>query len=218
MSSQSNPKEAPVSPTEALLLWDLLITGEEPAMSKTKPKLRPSKREILVKKGFIDLEKRGSSTHILLTDKAWNCALDDLVVDGTTSTYAATALQHLIEKLKDYLQSHDISLSEFLGPQNNVAAGSGNEFLTPEELEEKIRDAYSKVSGGSYNVRVRLAELRQHLDNLSRTEVDKILSKMQRAEQLVLMPLDDPQEISPEDEEAAIDMGGPRRHILYMKG
>lgn len=205
-------------PTEALILWDLLLTGEEPAMSKVKPDLKRSKREILVKEGFIELEKRGPSTHIVLTDQVWDCALDDLVVEGTKSTHAATALQHLLGKLKDYLQFHDISLEEFLRPQSEAITESDSRLSTPKDLEEKIREAYSKVSGGSYNVRVRLSELREHLDNLPREEIDKVLSEMQLAEKLVLMTLDDPQEIFPEDEKAAIDMGGPKRHILYMKG
>ena len=218
MSSQSDSKEAPVSPTEALLLWDLLITGEQPAMSKTKPGLERTKREILVKKGFINLEKRGQPTHILLTEKARKCALDDLIVDGTQSPYAATAFQHLIEKLREYLKCNDISLEEFLNPQNKAAADSDKTFATPEDLEEKIREAYSKVSEGNYNVRVRLSELRQYLGDLPRTEIDEKLGEMELAGKLSLMPLDDPQEIHPEDEKAAIDLGGPKRHILYMKG
>lgn len=218
MSSQSDPKEVSVSPTEAVMLWDLLCTGEEPAMSKVKPDLKPSKREILVKKGIIDLEKRGSSTHILLTDKAWNCALDDLIVDGSQSTYAATAFQHLIERVKEYLQAHDISLAEFLDPQSKAAADSDKTLATSEDLEERIQDAYSKVSGGSYNVRVRLSELRKHLVNFPRTHIDQTLGKMQRTGKIDLMPLDNPQEIRPEDEKAALDLGGAKRHILYIEG
>ncbi len=213
MSSQQKPE-----PTQALILFDLLFTGEEPAMSKVEPELKPSKREMLVKEGFIELEKRGRSTHIVLTDKVWDCALDDLIVDGTRSPYAATALQHLLGKLKEYLQCNDISLAEFLRPQEKETTDLDEISETSEDLEKRIREAYSKISGGRDDTRVRLSELRQYLGDISRTEIDKILSVMQQAGKLTLMPLDNPQEIHPEDEKAAIDLGGPKRHILYMKG
>jgi hypothetical protein len=203
---------------QALTLWDLLLTGEEPSVSKVKPELTPSEREKLAREGFIEIEQRGRSKHIVLTDKVWERALDDLIVEGTKSPYASTVLQHLLEKLKEYLQSHNISLAEFLHSQHKAITGSANIAIAPEDLEEKIREAYLEVSGGSYNVRVHLSELRQHLSDISRAEIDKSLVKMQRAGQLSLMPLDDPQEIRPEDEKAAIDMGGPKRHILYMEG
>jgi hypothetical protein len=206
------------TPKQALALLDLLFTNEEPAVSKVKPELKPSEREKLAKEGFIEIEQRGRSKHIVLTDKVWERALDDLIVDGAKSPYASTVLQHLLEKLKEYLQLQDISLAEFLRFQNKAMLASVNISVGPEDLEAKIREAYSKVSGGSYNVRVRLSELRQSLSDIPRADIDRTLGEMELAGQLSLMPLDDPQEIRPEDEKAAIDMGGPKRHILYMKG
>lgn len=206
------------TPKQALALLDLLLTSEEPAVSKVKPELKPAERETLAKEGLIELEQRGRSKHIVITDKVWDCALDDLIVEGTKSPYAATVLQHLLERLKDYLRSNDISLAEFLHFQNKKIADSANTEIASENLAKEIRKAYLEVSGGRYNVRVRLSELRQHLDNLPRAEIDKTLGEMELAGQLSLMTLDDPQEIRSEDEKAAIDLGGPKRHILYMKG
>nr|WP_206755127.1 hypothetical protein [Leptolyngbya sp. FACHB-711] len=194
-----------------------MLSGEEPAVSKVKPNLTPSEREKLAGGGYLEIEKRGVSSHIILTDKVWECALNDLVVEGTRSPHASTVLQHLLKKLKEYLESHDISLAEFLRSQNGAIA-EVNITIAPPNLKEKVREAYLEISGGSYNVRVRLSELRTHLGDLPRTEIDKTLGEMELAGQLSLMPLDDPQEIHSEDEKAAIDMGGPKRHILYMKG
>ncbi|MEO0537671.1 MAG: hypothetical protein AAF215_27890 [Cyanobacteria bacterium P01_A01_bin.123] len=71
--------------------------------------------------------------------------------------------------------------------------------------------------GGDYNVRVRLSTLRQNLSSLPRTELDQALKDMQISGRLVLMTLDNPQEITADDEAAAIDMGSPnKRHILYL--
>ena len=41
---------------------------------------------------------------------------------------------------------------------------------------------------------------------------------MERAESIVLYPLDDPQELYPEDERAALpNSAGDQRHIVYME-
>jgi hypothetical protein len=169
------------TPKQALALLDLLLTSEEPAVSKVKPELKPSEREKLAKEGFIEIEQRGRSKHIVLTDKIWERALDDLIVEGTKSPYASTVLQHLLEKLKEYLQSHNISLAEFLHSQHKAITDSANIARAPEDLEEKIREAYLEVSGGSYNVRVRLSELRQHLSDIPRADIDRTLGGMELA-------------------------------------
>lgn len=205
-------------PTESLILWDLLFTGEEPAMSKAKPDLEPTKRKKLIEEGLIELQKRGRAHHILLTDKAWNCALEDFRVEGTKSPYAATALQHLLDKVRNYLESNDISLSEFFGSTNESAMDIDSTVFIEKDLEEEIRKAYSKASGSTYKVRVRLSMLHQYLDDLPRPDIDKTLIEMQRLGKITLMPLDNPQEIHPEDEQAAVDLGGAKRHILYMEG
>ena len=216
-SSQQNP-------TPSLVLWDLLITDEEPAMSKTKPELTPSARKKLEEAGFIELERRGRSTHIIVTDKAWDRAFNDLVVEGSKSAHASTILHRLLMKTKQFLDANDISLAEFLRSEDDLEASdlqseSGDEVeALPKNLAEEIREAYTKVSEGRYNVRVRLTDLRKHLESFSQEDVDRVLGEMEIAESLVLMSLNDPQDINDEDEAAAADVSGQKRHIVYMKG
>lgn len=196
-------------PTPSIALWDLLVTGEEPSLSSMRPNLKPAVRKELEEEGLIELEKRGRSTHVIATDDAWSRAFDDLVVEGSKSAYAATALQHVLNKINHFLSVNDISLAEFLRPEENAS---------PKDLKDKIREAYTKASQGRYNVRVRLTELRTNLDDFPQDEVDRVLGEMELAEDLVLMPLDDPQDIKDEDEAAAVNVGGQKRHIVYMKG
>ena len=205
-------------PTPSLALWELLLTGEEPAMSKVKPDITPSVRQKLVDEGLIELEKRGRSTHILLTDGAWNRALDDLVVEGSRSPYGNTVLQHLLKRVQQYLDVNNISLAEFLRSKDPAPLDSDSDSeQSAAAVEDKIRAAYTKASQGSYNVRVKLAELRKYLSEFSRTQIDQALGKMELEENLVLMTLNDPQEIDAEDEAAAVDVGGQKRHIVYVK-
>ena len=59
------------SPKQVLALWNMLFTGEEPAISKIQPGLNPRERGQLQEAGLIEIEKRGRASHIILTEKAW---------------------------------------------------------------------------------------------------------------------------------------------------
>jgi hypothetical protein len=197
------------TPKQALVLWKLLITREEPAQSKIKPELKSAERKSLVSAGLITLKKRDRAEHIILTDKAWDWAVEHFqVAFPKKATSAIPVLEALLQLVGDYLQSNQIPLSDFLVTQTKPAG---------KNLEEKVREAYTRISGGCYNVRVRLSELRQYLSKLSRTEIDETLRSMQRAGKLVLMHLDNPQDIGNKDEQAAIDIGGHKHHIVYME-
>ena len=88
------------------------------------------------------------------------------------------------------------------------------------DLSERVRRAYLEASGGSSNVRVRLADLYRALSDVPKPEFDAELIRMQSRGQfgLVLWSLDDPFDIHPEDEAAAVSVAGIRRHIVYMEG
>jgi hypothetical protein len=210
------------TPKHNLALWNLLITGTMPAKSQIKPELSPAERQALIDAGLIKLVSRkqlreeglidlkGNAEHIVLTDKAWDWATENSTVEfpkGNTSA-ATPVLQALLANAGIHLQTQNFSWAEFLRPQSQSI---GN-------LEETIRAACAKISGDRYNVRVRLSELRPYLNRFSRAEVDGVLNEMELSEKIVLMPIDDPQGIRPEDEDAALDVGGSKRHILYMKG
>ncbi len=104
------------SPKQALILWKLLFTGEEPAQSKVKPELKPKEREPLVAAGLIEKQKRGRSTHLVLTDKAWEWAVDHFDAEVMKSMYAGPVLRALLTKLKLYLAQSGVSLAELLEP------------------------------------------------------------------------------------------------------
>jgi hypothetical protein len=197
------------TPKQALVMWSLVITGDEPAVSKVKPELKPAEREPLIDFGLIELVKRGRSTHIVLTEKAWDWAAGHFEVELSKSNFAVPVLQGLLSKLGSYLKHHNIPLVEFLVNENPPP-------LLP-DLEEKIREAYLKASGGGYNIRVRLSQLLQLVDDVSRSEVDKVLIQMDLAGKITLLHLDDPQEIQLEDEQAAVNIGGHKKYIFYMK-
>ncbi len=219
-------------PGQALLLWNLLITGEEPAMSKAKPALKPAARKSLAEAGLLQLQKRGRSQHFVLTDKAWDWAVENFDVELAKTPTASPLLQKLLSALGQHLQSHHVSLSSFLCPVSEVAAplhgevGSAAEkgheapettLLASDDLEEKIRQAYTKIASNSSEIGVRLSKLRQYLKDFSTVALDQALRAMQLAGELILMPLEDPTAISPEEDQAAVDIDGYRCHVVQRK-
>jgi len=215
-----------LSPKQTLVLWQLLITGAEPAISKVKPKLSPQERKPLVDAGLIEIVPRKPAKHLVLTDKAWEWASTQEITALAQST-DPTLLLTLIHKMQAYLQANKVSLAEFLAPPKAVSAAVAPEASPADAstlaaltttLTDQIQAAYYKVSQGQWNVRVRLADLRKHLAHTSKEAIDAALRQMQLNGQSVLMPLDDPKGIEAEDEDAAVNIGGDRRHIVYLKG
>jgi DNA-binding PadR family transcriptional regulator len=205
-------------PIQTLYIWRLLVSQGEAWLSDIKPQLKPPLRRELKEAGFITEEKRSTpkgskGLYVQLTDQGWAWATDNLEAPlPSRSTAAVPVLHALLTKLKPVLKKHNIPLIEILAPAEPIKpVGDG------EELESRVHEAYFRLSGGKANVRVRLAQLRQALPDVARDTLDRLLLKLQRAEKLVLYPLDDPQEISPEDIEAAITLTGFSNHIIYMR-
>ncbi|MGL5079880.1 MAG: hypothetical protein ACRC8A_00175 [Microcoleaceae cyanobacterium] len=226
MSFQSTPKQA-------LALWNLLITGEEPAISKVKPNLSPAERKPLEHAGLITLEKRSRSMHIVLTDRAWDWAVENYGVTLSKSQLAVEPLQALLIKLGTHLKSHNISLAEVLRQQPETSKPSeqirdhskNSETLEhlehplnlSEPLEARILKVYRELGNQNSEIGLRLSKLRQQLQDCPRDEIDQELRRMQSAGKLSLMSMEDPRSIGPEDEQAALDMGGhDKRYFVYI--
>ena len=217
------------NPKQTLVLWKLLITGEMPAKSKLRPELKKQEIKELADAGLIVLKQRkelrekglinlkGAGEHIVLTDKAWDWAVEHYDVEFSKSSSAVDILRVLLVKLGANLKSHNISLAEFLAPQSKPDFDSDRVLVTSTELEKRIREAYAKVANPR-ELRVRLSKLRQHLSDFPRSEVDKTLHEMQLAGKLLLIGMEDPKEIGSEDEEAALALPGrDKQYFIHIK-
>ena len=219
------------TPKQTLALWYLIALYVDDKKEPTKGDfriLRGAERKPLEEAGLIEYEKKprllknnrkSYPEHIILTDKAWRWAENNSDMELSKSKYSADILEKLVPKIVLNLHRRKIRLTEFLLLETETFEEEySDKVIDTDSLEEKICAAYLKISGGNYKVRVRLSELRQYIEGWPRLDLDKTLIEMQRLEKIILMPLDNPQEIHPKDEEAALDLGGAKRHILYMEG
>ncbi|ACN14361.1 hypothetical protein HRM2_12490 [Desulforapulum autotrophicum HRM2] len=218
--------------TQRHLLFSLLFTGEEPAMSKTIPVLNVKQRKELVDAGFIELEKRGRASHLILTDKAWAWASDafNQSVPPLLKLNAA-ALEGLLGRLSVYMVKNKVGLGDLLAGENPVSYESGpnapgidkrgpdgGDARHTKNLERRICSAYHRLAGNQWNVRVSIAALRKVLSDINRDDLSALLCRMQFSGDytLVMYPHDDPREITPEDDAAAVHAAGRDNHIIYM--
>ncbi len=208
-----------IPPLLVLLMWNLLFTGDEPMMSKAKPGVDKKKLKPLLDAGLIVLEKRGRANHLVLTDRAWQWAEDNLDAEFSPRANATPALAGILPRLKKYLKQTGTPLAELLSAEE-AAVEEVVEAPVPTQvsIDESIRRAYLARSGNRWEIRVRLAQLREDLGTYAREEQDLALLRMQSEGRLVLYRLDDPQDTFEADRAAALYLGGDPRHLVYMKG
>jgi len=204
------------NPRQVLYLWKLLVSDEGIPFGQTRPPLKKAaERNELGKHGLIDISPEKKKTpkgslakYVTLSKDGQSWAAENMDAEISKSQEASMVLHQVFCKLKDFLRNENVALATLLNLKDKQ----------PENLEDMIRDAYYRASGGKWDSRVRLYELRQSLPSVSRSELDTKLLSMQKENKLVVYTEDDPQEITPEDEAAAIDILGVKKHIVYMKG
>jgi hypothetical protein len=214
------------SPLEVLFVWGLVAEGGAGLMKDLKPKLAKQDRDRLEKAGLVAVTpQKNRALGVELTDSGWAWAADHLDAEiSARSSAAGPILRAWLIRLKGYIANNDVALAEIIGGQH-VATGEGAppaDSPTPAQgaahsLPERIADAYLSLSGGHWARRVRIAHLRDKLKDVSRQKLDAILLDMQRQGRLALYTLDDPRQLSTDDEKAAIHIGPATRHIVYME-
>jgi hypothetical protein len=182
---------------------------------------------------------------MVLTEQGWEWAATNLDAKiSTGSTAAGPILQSVMAMLKEHLDRCGTGLADFVqpvGPSDNeheVTSGPAASSITADvpvstpatqpdlenasheadrgSIDQQVLSAYEAVTKGEYGVRVYLAALRSKLNGTPAEQLDDELLRMELAGRVTLYPLDNPQEIRPEDRQAALNNSvGEPRHILY---
>jgi hypothetical protein len=225
---------------ELLLLWAILGEGGGKDVSRAaldaKGMLPPDDkkaRDGLENRGLITVETRMTpnekgrpvrGTWITATKAGLAWAQENLAVMPAKSQAAAPILQAWLRRLSILLQTRSIPIAEFLGAHRGTASPeSGTKVAASplngdsDALRAQIRQAYLELTGGRFNTRALLRDLRQKLRNIDRPALDEALKKMQREEEASLYQMDNRVEITDADRAAAIHFGDEPRHILWIE-
>lgn len=215
------------NPQQAFLIFSMIFgrsaSEREPSFSAAPIDKAP--RDELEREGFIKFERRGRTGHVLLEDKAWAWAAENLSAKlppgrpkkkpaaqpsgkskkkRETKPNASDLLRAVLSHLHDYLRKSDHALADL------VSRGSSD------DLEHRVRGACLDLAHGAVKERVRLKDLRAKLPT-ARDELDAALLRMQTEGKLVLYRMDNPAELTPEDEVAALYIAGNPRHLVYLE-
>jgi hypothetical protein len=209
----------------ALIMWALLACESAAAFQKElKPEPLKADREALDEAGLISSWKVGQKIWIEVTDKGWAWAGENLGhALPAQSTAGAEILRRWLVKLDAYLNAHGLALAEVLGPQTSApGSGANGHHKAPIEspagsLRNRIRAAYLEATGGRFNTRALLRDIRIRLADVERGTLDEALKAMQREDDAVLYPLDNRAEITDADRAAAIPFADEPRHILWIE-
>jgi hypothetical protein len=220
------------NPRQALCLFGMIFgqteAAREPMQSRLEPELTPEERAALIGAGLVETERRGRAIHWVATDGAWQWAGAHLDSQLAASKAASPILHDLLTQLGRFLGTRGLVLADLmtcpsapkLAPASGVETLHGREQARrepPGQTRGRIRDAVLGLAGGRSRQRVRLAALRERLPELPRRELDSLLLAMQSDEQLVLYRLDNPAELRPADEQAALLIGTSPRHLVYLE-
>jgi hypothetical protein len=211
---------------QVLALWELIVTGDGKMAKERLVELKPSDVKSLVNAGLITVEngprpKQPSyMSKIHLADKAWRWANHEGLNVCVPRRGQATALvfEALLVKMGDYLQKRKLGLHQLLAPRAADPEPVEPAQLAGATLEERIRSAYLRVTGGALNQQIDLAHLRAALGGEPVEAVNEELRHMQERGSIVLYPTDDPQRLRPEDEAAAMRVAGERRDVVAIRG
>lgn len=190
---------------QTLILWAILVAPEGGGYQKDlRPVVAKPDRDALVKAGLIAAAKRGRGMWLEATDKGWAFAQDHL--DATLpsrSNAGAAILQAWLTRLKFFLATQGVALADVLAPRAASA---------PPDL----RKAYLAVTGGGFNHRVRLSDLRARLADPDRAAVDAALTEAHGRDGWHLSSSDNPPELTAADHAAALNYKGERMYFLWI--
>jgi hypothetical protein len=220
------------SPTSAQVLFMLgLVFGKrEPRVSDARPQLPAGQMKTLESHGLIRLERRGRSSHLILTEQGWAWAQEHLDAPITPAGAApGVVLAALLPHLKAFLDAKGGGLGEFLrssqalaedpvAEERTTTQGSDGPLLPPRNDSdlERFVSALRRLDGGEHQF-VLLADLRSALADLPRSSFDAAALALQAEGRIALFRIDEPWRRSPTDEAAAIDVAGTRYHSAYFK-
>jgi hypothetical protein len=215
---------------EQRLLWALVASGGEGFNDDLGATKKP--RASLKRARLIEVEKRKRPArkktvpvmYLKLTDAGWAWCNREMTWQkprGRAERFLNTLLQRLkvlferqgaVASLADFIINSAPVTNASLPPTGNAAVSSGT------SLDARIRAACLEL-GGREAVRVRLADLRRNLADVPADELTETIRELSRRRELTLYPLDDPRQITPDDEMAAIRSSTDvPQHIVYYGG
>jgi hypothetical protein len=212
---------------EALILWALLAEGGKSYWNPLVRRKMISKdhagdRDALARKLLITSEKRpgkGKGIWMEVTEEGWRRAGENLSVTLPTTQTASAILQAWLTRLQNFMERRDFVLAEILEPQSSLPKSDLRLQPTAPDhtaVRDRIRKAYFELTGGRFNTRVLLVDLRQRLIDIQRGTLDEALGQIHLEEGTTLSGLNNPQELTKAIADAGLILKGQPMYALWI--
>ncbi|HSC85921.1 MAG TPA: hypothetical protein VLC09_01570 [Polyangiaceae bacterium] len=208
---------------QQLALLHLLFTnprgGNEPQLGSSG--LSGKEWQPLATAGLVEVfsKPKNRGKFVRATDEAWAWASSNLAGAAPARPKAKSLgvaamqtriLAELLAHLHPFLESRGESVGSLFAARDATTEGPA--------AEASERGVFSVIKGlGATGQRIRIADVRGRLAELGRDELDAALLALQRAEKIIIYPLDNPSEITAADKGAALLIAGVPHHIVYRE-
>lgn len=199
---------------EKSVLVILMAEGREipnTLLTQYRTELDKASRDKLERLGLATVRKENGRIYLDLTDQAWKewvTWFDGEVPERSGAP--AGALYALLGVVKRHLDRTNIPVSELFAPEERPAP------MPAAEIEARVRAAYASLTreGGGW---VGLADLRERLGGIDRTEVDAVLVAMNRTRPVRIVPESNQKALTQRERDAAVIIGNQRRHTITIE-
>ncbi|MBE1492754.1 hypothetical protein [Plantactinospora soyae] len=187
--------------------------------------LKAEHRRKLVSLELIDVTEKPIT--LALTDDGWRRAAEELGAETPKSAGSAGGTLYVaLDFLRRLIDHSGVRADDLFRLQINggdvisALAAAPSTVTDPPAGQEAdpailVRRAYQELAAkpGDY---VMLSDLRSALDDLSRTEVDAALIRLNRERDVHLVPESNQKVLRPEERAAAVSIGNQDKHLLAI--
>jgi hypothetical protein len=166
-----------------------------------------AERRRLNDRKYVESDKSGRAFVHDLSDAGWRWCADELAAGpGERASGLERAHYLVFGVFARYLRASGLSLSDFVG------ASSGGAVAVAARVQAGYR-ALAPAAGEF----VTLRELRLHLADIRRPDVDSALTELFARQRINLIPESHQQSLSAADRESALRIGGEYKHLISIE-
>ncbi|WP_249997460.1 hypothetical protein [Actinoplanes sp. M2I2] len=205
-----------LTPTEGAILMVLMVEAREVLNTELKARygldVRKEQRDKLGRLHYVSSRRSGRTVAMQLDDKGWVRMQSDFDFKARGATALGAALTALHADLRDRLleRSGAANLTELFA-QTEMRATSA----APGDLGPRLVSAYHALARepGAW---VSLARLRPFFADVPRADLDEALRRLSREDGVNIVPESNQSSLTAADDEAALQLGGQRNHLLAI--
>jgi len=199
--------------TEQAVLLVLMAEARpvrNPELATLGPELKKRDRDRLVARGLVEVTTVNRAMVLELTDRGWaTCAA---IIGASTPDRPSgqgKALYTLLRALRRYLDRDDLAPSDVFFPLDDAGDVDA-------DVETRVRDAYVRLAAhdGGW---VDMVRLRDELSDVSRHDLDAVLTRMYRMPGVSLVPEENQKTLTEADHAAAITIGDQAKHLIAIE-